>query len=95
MTIDESIRALHESALVQGVNIESLHSSCAELHAGMAEARAGLTELRVSMTDLREGIVQQGHNIDSLADSARHLLESLTKLAFISQSHHERISALE
>ena len=95
MNIDEQIRALHEAAVVQGVNIESLHSSCNVLHESVAELRADITEMRIGMTEMRGSIERQGENIDSLGESARTLLESLTKLALISQSHHQRISALE
>ena len=74
MTIGQSIRALHESAIVQRVNIESLHASMAGLQASIA---------------------RQSENIDSLVVSFRNVLDSINKLALISQSHHQPISTLE
>lgn len=55
IALQSSIAELHATALMHGVNIESLHSSATELHASTA--------------DLRAAAVQDGINIRALADS--------------------------
>jgi len=88
MNIDERIEALqasiakhHEMALVQGVNIESLHSSLEELHDDIAELKKRTTELYATA-------VQDGINIRTLA-------ESIGNLARIAESQGNRNTNLE
>ena len=95
MNFDEQFRALHEYAVVQGVKIKSLHLRCIELRARVAEMRTGMGEQPIRLTELRASIARPSENIASRADSARTLLEGLTKFALISQSHYRRISGLE
>jgi hypothetical protein len=78
MGIDERIAALEANialvratAVVHGVNIESLHSSVAELHASMAELQVTSAKenesLRQNLRELYSSSVQQGENIGKLA----------------------------
>ena len=50
---------------------------------------AGMAEM------MRHSIVRQGENFASLADSIGKALDSINKLALLSQNHHWRIRALE
>lgn len=73
MTIDESIRALHESALVQGVNIESLHSSCAELHASAAQQGKNIDSLLEAVRTMLFSI----NNLALLSESQQRRISTL------------------
>ena len=95
MNIDERIEALqvsiaklHESAVVQGVNNESLHSSAAEQQGNIAELRASIADLGKKTAELYAIAVQDGINIRTLA-------ESVGSLARITEVHGNRLTNLE
>lgn len=74
MSLDDRMKALHEATIAEGVKIKLLHASCVELR------RQCATDLRMNSTRLSE-------KLDLLRESCRAALESINKLAVISQSH--------
>ncbi len=83
--LQASIAALHATAVVHGVNIESLHSSLGDLYAKAAKENETMRE---NLQQLYSTTVRQGENITALA-------ASINGLARLAELQGNRIAALE